>query len=142
MSKRFEEIVDRLRWLAYWGRHASDQADTKVSQVNALIRQLGEDGWVHPVAFLGAVIHERYYAPRPGGSESGQLVQAALLVPQGLGVVLWDSEASAELRRLPEGPEAEASTLFRPFADCEPALRALLLPHIEPLLERLYQRLS
>jgi hypothetical protein len=66
-------------------------------------------------------------------------VQAALLVPEGLGVVLWDSDHYAEMCDLPDGLEAD--TRFRAFARCEPAVRALLLPHIEPLLERLYQRL-
>jgi hypothetical protein len=69
------------------------------------------------------------------------VIQAALLVPDGIGVVLWDSEQYAALRDLPEGREADEKVLFQPFAECEPAVKGLLLPEIESLLERLYKRL-
>ncbi len=62
-------------------------------------------------------------------------------MPGGLGVILWDTEEYAELGRVPEGPESEARLHLQPFEKCEPALKALLLPQIEPLIQRLFERM-
>ncbi|HEY7427185.1 MAG TPA: hypothetical protein VH682_23325 [Gemmataceae bacterium] len=109
MSERFRNITEYLKWLNFWIRHASDQADAKMREVNHLIRQLSVTGVVHDTVLLGPVIHRRYYAPQAGGSDSSQLAQAALCVPGGLGVILWDSEEYAELCEIAEGLESEAA---------------------------------
>lgn len=49
-----------------------------MGEVNRLLGQLSKTGFVHETVLLGEIIHQRYYAPRPGGNDSGQLVQAAL----------------------------------------------------------------
>ena len=102
---------------------------------------MAEAGWVNNLAILGPIIHHWAYEPRPWGWDSGPLAQAALLVPDGIGVVIWDSEDYAELCRVPDGLEAEAKGRFVPFAACEPAVQGLLFPTIEPLLERLSDKL-
>ena len=68
------------------------------------------------------------------------MAQAALCVPDGIGVVLWGAEAYAQLCATPEGLRREARAGFRPFEMCEPSLRALLLPHVESLLQELGRR--
>jgi hypothetical protein len=142
MSETFRDRVAYLRWLSFWVLHAGDQAEAKIAEVNHLIDQLGVTGLLHETVLLGPVLHHRYYAPRPGGSDSSQLAQAALCVPGGFGVVLWDSEDYQELGETAECLESEALMHFCPFEECELALRALLQPHIEPLLERLYRLLG
>jgi len=142
MSKEFDEMVEYLKWLNFWIRHCRDQAEAKMGEVNRLLGQLGETGFVHETVVLGEVIHHRYYAPLSGGNDSGQLVQAALCVPGGLGVVLWDSEEYSQWRDIPEGLEAEARPGFLPFERRDAALKALLLPQIEPLLQQLRRRLT
>jgi hypothetical protein len=142
MSDKFRDLTNHLRWLTLWIRHAGDQAEAKMVEVNHLIGQLAATGFLHETVLLGPVIHRRYYAPRPGGSDSGQLAQAALCVPGGFGVVLCDSENYRQLSEMAEGLESEAMLHFRPFRECEPALKALLQPHIEPLLGRLYRLLA
>jgi hypothetical protein len=142
MSETFRDRVAYLRWLTFWVRHACDQAEAKMGEVNHLIDQLGVTGFLHETVLLGPVIHHRSYAPRPGGSDSVQLAQAALCVPGGFGVILWDSEDYQELRETAEGLESEALLHFRPLGECELALKALLQPHIEPLLGRLYRLLA
>ena len=113
-----------------------------MGEVNRVLGQLGETGFVHETVVLGAVIYYRYYASQPGGNDSGQLVQAALSVAGGIGVVLWDSEEYAELQDVPDGLQVEAQLGFVPFERCEPALQGLLLPQIEPLLQQLRRRLT
>jgi hypothetical protein len=98
MSKEFDEMVAHLKWLNFWIRHSCDQAEAKMAEVNRLLQQLAETGWVQETVILGAVIHQRYYAPLSGGHDSSQVVQAALCLPGGLGVVLWDSEDYTSLK--------------------------------------------
>jgi hypothetical protein len=142
MSEQFRDRIAYLQWLSFWARHAGDLADAKIGEVNHLIGQLGVTGFLHETVLLGPVLHYRYYAPQPGGSDSGQLAQAALCVPGGFGVVLWDSEDYRQLCQTAEGLESEAMLHFRPLGECELALKALLQPHIEPLLGRLYRLLA
>jgi hypothetical protein len=142
MSDKFRDLTSHLRWLTLWIRHAGDQADARLREVNHLIGQLAVTGFLLETVLLGPVIHRRHYAPRPGGSDSGQVAQAALCVPGGVGVVLWDSEDYCQLRETAEGLESEALLHFRPLGECELALKALLQPHIEPLLGRLYRLLA
>jgi hypothetical protein len=109
--------------------------------VSGLILEVAEAGPVNSLSILGPIINHWAYEPRPRGWDSGPLAQAALLVPGGIGVVIWDSEEYAELRRATDGLEAEATARFVPFAACEPAVKGLLLPTIEPLLEQLADKL-
>jgi hypothetical protein len=141
MNREFSKIVEHLKWLIFWIGHCRDQAEAKMNEVNQLLGQLGKAGLVHQTVVLGEVIHHCYYSPQPEGHDSSQLVQAALSLPVGIGVVLWDSEKYSELREDPETLESEAPLRFVPFERCEVALKALLLPHIEPLIQQLTRRL-
>jgi hypothetical protein len=142
MNQALENVVEHLKWLNFWIGHCCDQAEAKVGEINRLIQQLAGMGLVRETVLLGEVIPQRYGGPVPGGPASGQLVQAALCVPGGVGVVRWDAEADAPWCPLPAGQEAKARVNFRPYAGCEPALKTLLLRHIEPLLQSLWRRLS
>ena len=137
MGRTFEKIVQRLQQLEAWRRHAADQAAGKVAQANQVIEQIAGNGLVHDAVFLGNVIYRRTYPPRVGGWDSHQLLQAALCIPGGIGVVFWDSMQYDELFVVENGLEADARSHFVPFDRVESALQAFLLPEIEPLLRRL-----
>ncbi len=141
-KSQFQERLAHIKLMSFWARHAADQADAKMREVNFLLRQLGETGWIHETVILGPILLQRPYAPRPACSDAGQIVQAALCAPDGIGVVLWDGEEYAELKKVPGGPESEARVHLQPFEECEPALKALLLPHIEPLIDRLFIQMA
>ena len=142
MSKEVEEALARLGWLHFWARHCCAQADAKLAEANRLIRQLAGGGFVQEAVILGEVIHPRYSPPAAHEDEPARVAQAALCVPGGIGVVLWGAGAYARLCATPEGLRREARAGFRPFEQCEPALRALLLPHVEALLHGLGRRTS
>ena len=137
MGRDFDDMIEHLKWLTFWIRHCRDQAEAKMREVNHLIWQLGKSGLLHEAVLLGEVVHTRYYTPQPGGHDSGRVAQAAQRVPGGIGAVLWDGEEYARLRDAPGGLGVAAGPGFRPFEQCEPALKALLLPQIEPLLQQL-----
>lgn len=64
------------------------------------------------------------------------LLQAALLVPEGFGLVAWDRDEFLSFRE--QGPGVRDARLrFVPFDELDSALKVLLLPQIEPLLARL-----
>ncbi|HEY7157662.1 MAG TPA: hypothetical protein VH575_27145 [Gemmataceae bacterium] len=137
MSQEFDEMVAHLKWLNFRIGHSCDQAEAKMAEVNRLLEQLAQTGWLQETVILGEVIHQRYYVPSAGGHDSSQVVQAALCLPGDLGVVLWDSDDYTQLREIPQGLEAEARPAFQSFECCEPALKALLFPHVEALLHQL-----
>jgi hypothetical protein len=142
MSKEVEEALARLGWLHFWTRHCCAQADAKLAEANRLIRRLAGGGLVQEAVILGEVIHPRYYPPAAHEDEPARVAQAALCVPDGIGAVLWGAGAYARLCATPEGLRREARAGFQPFERCEPALRALLLPHVEALLHGLGHRTS
>ena len=120
-------------------RSQLDQADAHVSNINQIVKSIGDLKLVTERTLLGHVVHMQEYSPRSQMTDSGFVLQAALDIPKGLGIAAWDSETYAELRTSPEGLDPHASLKFVPFNELEPAIRALLLPHVESLLIRLIQ---
>ena len=120
-------------------RSQLDQADAHVSNINQIVESIGDLKLITERTLLGHVVHMQEYSPRSQMTDSGLVLQAALDIPKGLGIAAWDSETYAELRTSPEGLDPHASLKFVPFNELEPAIRALLLPHVESLLIRLIQ---
>lgn len=60
-----------------------------------------------------------------------------MCLPGGLGVLLWDNDDYTRLSEISQGLEAEARLGFPAFERCEPAIKALLLAHLETLLHQL-----
>lgn len=136
-SGRFDDVALRLLCM----KRESYIAEARAAGLSSLIHEIWQFGWVSRTSLLGPVIQTRSYAPQAGGRDSGQIIQSALLVPEGLGVVIWDTEEFVELADIPDGLEAQAPLRQIPFEQCNPAWRALLCEHIEPLVERLFDLL-
>lgn len=132
----------RLRQLNLSLRLQLDQAEARIPPINDLIEQLGAIDLLSEAALLGLVIYERHYDLSHGPRDSGQLLQSALMIPGGIGVLLWDTDEYLAFRSNPDPNEAALFLKFVPFNDCEGAVKALLLPQIEPLMELLMKRLS
>lgn len=130
------ELSDRLRDWDLAVRGLAEQAEARVAEANALVRELHRAGRVRADVLLGAVVSVRPYDPGCGPEDAGQVTQAVLAIPDGLGVVFWDTE---EYGLLAPGPDRvrEARRLFTPVADCPPLLRVQLLPFVADLLARL-----
>jgi hypothetical protein len=62
------------------------------------------------------------------------------MVPQGLGVVFWDTEDLLQIRRGKER-EQEARRLFTPIASCRPLMRVQFLPFAAELVARMVREL-
>lgn len=141
MGFSFQERLHHLQQLNLEIRQRLEIAELKVSRVNPLLAQLAASRLLNETIVLGAIVFQRPYGALSAVEESGQLIQAALAVPGGFGAVLWDSEEFAYLRDTPQ-LEAEAARKAIPFEQCSTAIKALLLPQLEPLLDRLLAGLT
>ena len=122
-------------------RQLADQAEARITDANALIHDLHRAGRVRAHILLGPVLSVRPYDPGCGPEDSGQVTQAVLVVPDGLGVVFWDTE---DWHATPTGRdrEREARHLFTPIAACRPFLRVQVLPFAADLLARLVRSID
>jgi hypothetical protein len=134
MNNQLEEAIGRLSELLIQARCDVKHAEAWIARINPLIHELSRSGLTHSV-HLGQVICERPFCPEPRQEDSGRIVQAALLVPEGFGVCVWDTEEFGRLLSSEEGLEPEARTRFVPFEACDFVHKMLLLPHIEKMLE-------
>jgi hypothetical protein len=137
-----DDWLESLRERLLKMRHQLEVAEARMADANALIQEMNRAGMLAPVALLGPIIGSRRYGPTPGGNISGRVIQAALVVPGGLGVVFWDSDEYAELSAIEDALEAEALARHVPFELCEAGIRALLEPHIAPLIARFAELVS
>lgn len=142
MSNLNPSLLERLRQLNLSLRLQLDQAEARIPAINDLIEQLGAIDLLCEAALLGLVIYERHYDLSKGPRDSGQVLQSALMIPGGIGVLLWDTDEYLAFRSDPDPNEASLFLKFVPFDDCEGAVKALLLPQIEPLMELLMNRLG
>lgn len=137
----FQQRLHHLQHLNLEIRQRLEVAELKVGRVNPLLAQLAAAGLLNDTIVLGEVVLQRPYSVQADCTESGQFIQAALSVPGGFGAVLWDSEEFAFLRDTPQ-LESEAIRKAIPFEQCSSAIKALLLPQLEPLLDRLFADLT
>lgn len=133
---RFDEMAEQLASLNLQIKHDMECAEAKVERVNLLIRELGNTGLLKRPIFLGGT-YSGTYDPAFGPHDSGQVTQAALLVPEGFGVCRWDTEEWNRLEQSQEGFEPHARICFESFESCSPAEKKFLLPFVDEMLEDL-----
>jgi hypothetical protein len=135
MSGTVLNQFERLRTLLVEARRAIEQAETRVGQFNELVRGLSQQGEVPRGFFLGRTIASPWDA-ETGRCNAGHVVQAVLLVPEGLGVSRFDAEVFDACTSSSGGLEDEVRLTFVPFAECSPAEKAFFYSEMEVLCER------
>ena len=134
-------LTERIRQLQQLNvnlRQQLEVAEHHLPAINEQIRSLADLDIVAGIALLGTVVYDRAYG-HDGPIDSNQILQAAILIPQGFGVCMWDSEEYFRVRQQPRISHGTIQMKFVPFDECGSAVKALLLPHVEPLLDRLMQ---
>lgn len=140
MTKDLNEYLSRLKSLNLEIRRRLELAEARVESTNLLLGQLAATELMNDQIFLGDVILQRAYSVH-FDSGSGQIVQAALSVHGGFGAIFWDSEELSVLYGSPQF-ESEATLKHIAFSRCGPAIKALLLPQLEPLLGHLLRSIG
>jgi hypothetical protein len=118
-------------------RQQLELAEAQVPALNEQIAQLGGIDLIRDAAILGEVIYDRAYSADSSPADGSLLLQAAILVPGGIGLVAWDREEFLVFRGHERPGYRDAQPRFVAFGDLGSALKAMLLPQIEPLLARL-----
>lgn len=140
MSKKLNDQFSRLKLLNLEIRRWLELAEARIGMANELLAQLAATELMNDQIFLGDVILQRSYSVH-FDSGTGQVIQAALSTCGGFGAIFWDSEELATLEGAPQF-ESEATLRLIPFGQCGPAVKALLLPQLEPLLDCLLRALG
>lgn len=86
------ELNDRLRDWDLSVQRLAEQADARLAEANQLVRDLHAAGQVKPWVLIGPVMSVQPYDPGFGPDETGQVTQALLVIPDGLGVMFVDTE--------------------------------------------------
>ena len=116
-----------------------EQAEARIPAINVAIEQLSGIQLLPETALLGHVIFERHYCPIVGPTDTSQVLQAALLIPQGLGIVMWTLDEYITFRNAPNNHQGDITVRFVGFDDLEFAIKGLLMPHTQSLLDRVIQ---
>lgn len=131
------QLIQQLQELSIRLRSQLDQSEAHIVSLNHVVGSIADLNLVTEQVLLGHVVHMRDYTPSAGITDSGIVLQAALSIPGGLGIVTWDTDVYARARLSPDGLHGEGHHRFMEYASLDPAIRALLLPHVESLLTRL-----
>ena len=107
-------------------RGDQELAEARLEGLNRQLRELHRTGLVGAVVVPGPVILTRPY--NNPAAESDQILQAALVLPAGVGVLVWDTFEIIEVEADPRLFCQEAARRHTPFEGCEPAVKALLSP--------------
>jgi hypothetical protein len=136
MHKELQSKIDKLKQLNLSIRKQLKEAELRIPEINAQIRALTALGSHDQVAIEGDIVTTLAYLPNLGPSDSCQIYQAVLVASEGIGVAIIDLEDFLERQRNPDSDIA-LSARFQAFDDCSSFVKAALLPHVDPLLERL-----
>ena len=106
-------------------------------QLNQQIAQLGAIHLLDRIAILGEILYDRVYLD-DNSSSDGLVLQAALMVPGGIGAIAWDREEFLThlRRRSPETHTVE--TQFMSFSELASGQKAVLLRALPRLLNELH----
>jgi hypothetical protein len=133
--------LKRLKELNLLLRSQLELAEARIAPLNDQLAQLARIDFLHNEALFGAFVYHRAYS-NPGAGDGSLLLQAAILIPGGIGLVAWDREEYFSLEG-PDGPTyRDARPRFTPFHELDHAQKALLLPQVEPLLDQLFARVG
>jgi hypothetical protein len=137
MTDSLHTAIDRLGWLTFWGRHLMTPPTEVVPLINQLLRDLAQV-WDGPTAFLGPVLDA---LPQEQSGRNFDF-RASVLIPDGVGALVWTAKEREAAKRLKTGELDLLTAEFVAFPRLPSDVQKELLPHVPPLLERLHRQLA
>jgi hypothetical protein len=123
-------------------RRQLEAAELLVPELNAMLSQLNTIQLADKLIWSAGIIHRLPYEQQKGPTDSVQIFQAVLKIPGGIGALVLDSEELLNNERSnPSDPYLPAHC-FVPFCECPDGVKALLLPKVPELLDRLFGALA
>lgn len=140
MKTMLDQYLQELRCLNREIRRQLELAEVRVDTVNAKLADVARLGLLCDRMILGRTFQRRSAALR--SNDCGErLVQPCLSTKNGYGAVFWDFDeyhAYAGSTHF----EFQASRRCLPFCSCGAEVKAILLPHLEPLLDQFLRSLA
>lgn len=127
--RNFIFIQSRLETM----RAIASMGTSSVRSLNALVAEIAANGLVSHSVIRGQILSRRDYAPYEGGHDSDQVLQAALLVPGGIGILFWDSVEYERMERIPDALESRAADVFVPYEECSDIVQGLIARQYDDL---------
>ncbi|GEM_PF-6731057 len=116
------------------------QTDAQVARINALIDRLRDTHVLQPFTLLGEPLH--VLDPRPDDPQFKTTYQAALLIPEGLGLLKCATDGYLITMGMPNvDVELQRQFIrqhFTEYAKCGPTQRNLIVPHLDELIDELH----
>lgn len=116
-------------------------ARRRAKALKPFVEWIAKTRLLHGIVLLGPVLRTESYDSYDEVDSSERVVQAALLIPRGIGVLVWDSEEIASLKCQDRSLESAAWLAHVRFEDCSLEHQALMVDQILVLADRLMQRL-
>jgi hypothetical protein len=135
MRNLMQMAVDSLYWLTFWGRNQTAPPSHVVPPIDSLQRILAPAWKQTPTAFIGPILDHPV-------REKAHKYRAAVLILDGIGVLVWTAAEREAAKRLKSGEINELKAEFVRFERCHLEVQKALLPHISPLLERSLRQLT
>lgn len=142
MTEEYRSRLQRLQYLNVTLRRQWEIAETFLPEINRSLEQLAQLETTSRLLLLGPVLSNRPYNADQNVDDSGQVTQAALSFPGGLGVVFRDTEEFAANEGRQDRPDEELTRRFVSCTDCDKALQTLLASAALPLIDRLLRTLA
>jgi hypothetical protein len=142
MNKKQRRRLKRLQRLLLRIRNAAEHAEAQAGELNALARQIAGVGIIPDRAIVGKPIFVRDYRLSTDESNTVEIWHAALLLPDGIGALVWDSDEYLDLPSEFEPSVAEARWHFIPFVTCPLVAKALLAQHVETLFDEVMDQIE
>ena len=134
MHHALEEQTAHLARLATTIRTGLDEAESSIPPINEQFHLLAELG-VSQFQIEGPSVYCRPSDVSSATTDDFVVYQAAIVLPGGVGAVVWDAGEYHEHVNRPLGQPADLAPLFVSYGECPAIVRAQLVVHVGPLLE-------
>jgi hypothetical protein len=117
-------------------RTSLDEAESTVPSINEQLDKLAAVGMVD-FQIEGPSVYCRPAGVSSAFTDDFVVYQAAIVMPGGVGAVIWDANEYHEHANRPYGEPVNLAPRFVPYAKCPTLVRALLVSHAGRMLDSL-----
>jgi len=136
MHDSLQERTAALARLATMIRTGLDEAESTIPPLNEQLDALAELG-LNAFQIEGPDVYSRPAGVSSAQDDSFVVYQAAVVMPGGLGAVVWDATEYHDHVNRPHGEPVDLAPQFVPYQQCPTIVRALLAPHADRLVDSL-----
>jgi hypothetical protein len=138
MHTVLQERAAELSRLASAVRTSLAQAEALIPVVNKHLSDLAQMGMAD-LQVEGPAVYSRPAGLSARHTDDHFIYQAVVVLPGGIGAVVWHSGDFAEYRQCPYGQQIDLAPHFVEFAKCPPVVKALLVTQASSMVASLME---